>query len=243
MCKWRRFLGFPVSVSKGHRLSASSSSAWLLAAAVQKALALGAGLLKTNSAYHMALDGISSIRDSQATAEMTFFAGLLFCLLSSLLSSSWAEAPQAKVQAKSRCPSGAFSYKEGVAWFCYEFYGYQLPFEDAEAICQQSRSGGHLASIPSATQMRLMGGYVSQVNQGKGEVWIGLHRHQNSDMARGWRWTDGSFFSYTNWLGGTPNNIGGRQLCVVLTPGSGFRSWDDATCSYGRSFLCKWRAP
>ncbi|KAL8222651.1 UNVERIFIED_CONTAM: hypothetical protein K2H54_077786 [Gekko kuhli] len=174
---------------------------------------------------------------------MTLSAVLLFCLLGSLLSSSWAEVPQAQPQARSRCPSGAHSHKEGVAWFCYEFYEFALPFEDAEAVCQQNRNGGHLASITSETQTQAIGGYLSRVNQDRAEVWIGLRRSPSSSMASGWRWTDGAFFRYTNWLTGTPNNIGGRQLCVVLTPGSGYRSWDDGTCSYGRAFLCKWRAP
>ncbi|XP_054844974.1 lithostathine-like isoform X2 [Eublepharis macularius] len=172
---------------------------------------------------------------------MTRFASLLFCLLGSLLSSSWAEVSQAQTEPKSRCPAGAYSFNDGRGWFCYEFYEHLMLFEDAEAVCQ-NRNGGHLASITSDTQMREVGGYVSQANRARSEVWIGLRRSQNSDMYRGWRWTDGSQFSYTNWLGGTPNNIGGRQNCVVLTPGSGFKNWDDATCSYGRTFLCKWRA-
>nr|XP_056702645.1 lithostathine-like [Euleptes europaea] len=159
-----------------------------------------------------------------------------------VVSLSFPVVPQAKAQAKSRCPVGTYSYHDGLAWFCYEFYEYLLPFEDAEAICQQNRNGGHLASLTSETQTRLVGGYLSRVNRDRAEVWIGLNRNQNSNMYNGWWWTDGSFFRYTSWLGGTPNNIGGRQLCVVLTPGSGFKSWDDATCSISRSFLCKWRA-
>ncbi|XP_077196662.1 uncharacterized protein LOC143838742 isoform X2 [Paroedura picta] len=172
-----------------------------------------------------------------APVKMSPLAGLLFCLVGSLLSSSWAEAPEAK----SPCPYGTFSYTDGYLWFCYEFYGYSLPFEEAEAICQQNRNGGHLASITNDEETRMISGYVSRMNQNRGEVWIGLHRRQNSDMNRGWNWLDGSYFSYANWLGGTPNNIGGKQLCVVLTPGSGFKNWDDASCSYGRAFLCRWR--
>ncbi|XP_053108437.1 C-type lectin-like isoform X2 [Hemicordylus capensis] len=110
------------------------------------------------------------------------------------------------------------------------------------AICQQNRNGGHLASIASETLVQRIGGYLSQVNLETDFVWIGLQRTSTANMQRGWRWTDGTPFRYSNWLGGTPNNIGGKQYCVVLTPGSGYKSWDDATCSIVRPFLCKWRA-
>ncbi|XP_060100508.1 lithostathine-like [Heteronotia binoei] len=204
----------------------------------------------------MAMEGICSIRDSQATAEMTLFASLLFCLLGSLLSSSWAEAPQAKVQARSRCPSGAFSLKEGVAWFCYEFHEYPLPFVDAEVRegggpeakkilgrLSGESEWGHLASITSTEQTEMIGGYVSRVNQERTHVWIGLHRRQNSDLTRGWRWTNGAYFGYTNWLPGEPNNLGGSELCVHIITESGYKGWNDTPCSYERPFLCKWRGP
>ncbi|XP_053108436.1 lithostathine-like isoform X1 [Hemicordylus capensis] len=151
-------------------------------------------------------------------------------------------AKAAQGQARSRCPSGSYSYSEGVRWYCFEFYEYPVSFDEAEAICQQNRNGGHLASIASETLVQRIGGYLSQVNLETDFVWIGLQRTSTANMQRGWRWTDGTPFRYSNWLGGTPNNIGGKQYCVVLTPGSGYKSWDDATCSIVRPFLCKWRA-
>ncbi|XP_048338182.1 lithostathine-like [Sphaerodactylus townsendi] len=160
-----------------------------------------------------------------------------------LVSLFYPVVPKDKPQAKSHCPVGTYSYQNNRVWYCFEFYEYRLPFERAEANCQQNRNGGHLASITSETETRLISGYLAGVNRDRAEVWIGLNRHQNSNMKTGWRWTDGSPFLYTNWLAQQPNNSGGKQLCVVLTPGSEFKSWNDATCDQERPFLCEWRAP
>ncbi|KAL8222652.1 UNVERIFIED_CONTAM: hypothetical protein K2H54_077787 [Gekko kuhli] len=164
----------------------------------------------------------------KASVEMTLFAGLLFCLLGSLLSSS-AAAPQGRMQARSRCPSGAHSQKEGVAWFCYEFYEYPLTFEDAEAACQQSRSGGHLASIVSEAQTQGIGSYLSLVNQDHVDVWIGLHRSQNSNLANGWRWTDGNLSKYTSWHPNEPNNLANKEFCVALVTATTLRDLSSAS--------------
>ncbi|XP_060100630.1 C-type lectin LmsL-like [Heteronotia binoei] len=173
---------------------------------------------------------------------MTLFAGLFFCLLGSLLSSSWAEAaPQPELQAGTHCPFNTHSIKEGNAWYCYELYERPRSFPKAEVVCQQNRNGGHLASITSKKQTESIGGYISEISKEKARVWIGLYREQNSDLVRGWRWTDGSFFDYKNWVKGEPNNAGGDEFCVELTAESGFERWNDVSCSSEKSFLCRWR--
>ncbi|XP_053108812.1 lithostathine-1-beta-like [Hemicordylus capensis] len=138
-------------------------------------------------------------------------------------------------------PFRSYSYREGVRWYCFEINTDLVTFDEAEALCQVNRNGGHLASIRSETLVRRIGAYLSQANMDENSVWIGLQRTPTVNMQRDWRWTDGTPFGYSNWLGGKPSNVGGKH-CVVLTPGSGYKSWDDATCSLTKPFLCKWRA-
>ncbi|XP_063164817.1 C-type lectin-like [Candoia aspera] len=138
------------------------------------------------------------------------------------------------------CPPGTFAHRDGNQWYCYKFYEDRLTFQEAEEECQ-FRWKGHLASLTSDTQAKLVGTYVAKENIENAYVWIGLQRTPTSDQNTGWRWTDGTRSRYTSWNRGEPNNATGKELCVFLLPHSGYMKWNDKNCDFTTPFLCKWK--
>ena len=103
-------------------------------------------------------------------------------------------------------------------------------FQDAEKTCAEF-SGAKLASIHSDEERR----FIASVDEWDGDSWIGLKRNENG----GFEWIDDSPLDYTSWSDGEPNNGGssGTAENCANTNGQGF--WNDMSCDYGMSALCK----
>ncbi|KAF5902209.1 macrophage mannose receptor 1-like isoform X6, partial [Clarias magur] len=62
--------------------------------------------------------------------------------------------------------------------------------------------------------------------------WVGLSDHTNT-----WTWANMGRLntSLAKWDKGQPDNAGGNELCVAISP-SGY--WEDYNCTYLKSFIC-----
>lgn len=102
--------------------------------------------------------------------------------------------------------------------------------------------GGHLASVHSPAENSFVKGVIHRATYGSPPTWIGgsdaqlvfntqckshLVEHLCvfihsvtcccSVVQEGlWLWSDGSYFGFTNWSPGQPDNVGGSQHCLVL---------------------------
>jgi len=98
----------------------------------------------------------------------------------------------------------------------------------AEGLTYQGRSG-HLVTITSRNE----GLWLTSTfgSNGLHLRWIGAFQAPSSnEPAGGWSWVTGETWSYTNWwLGGEPNNSGGRENTAVFDHGvsAGRKSWND----------------
>jgi flagellin len=92
-----------------------------------------------------------------------------------------------------------------------------ITWSDAKAAAEAA--GGHLATIGSAEELsQIMAAVGSGAN-----LWIGL-TDENSEGT--FQWVDGTAASFTNWMGGQPDNSGGNQDYVKLSDLAAGQ-WDD----------------
>ena len=69
--------------------------------------------------------------------------------------------------------------------------------------------------------------------QVSGGAWIGLGDGAEEGV---YVWTNGGSLGFEAWASGQPNNSGGGQDCVRLTPEM---TWNDSVCETPRPFLCR----
>ncbi|XP_070610686.1 lithostathine-like [Erythrolamprus reginae] len=160
---------------------------------------------------------------------------LITCFIFGLLGTlTWA-GPLARTV----CPPDTLAYRYRNQWYCYQFYDNQLRFEDAELQCQ-NKLKGHLASIHSDRQAKLIGAYVTQKNRRNSFVWIGYQQDEGSSGSNEWRWVDGSESTYSGWSNYEPTR-NYEDSCAGLSPQSGHVTWTEQTCSCLLPFLCKFK--
>jgi len=112
---------------------------------------------------------------------------------------------------------------------CYKYFEASLPWQNAENQCKLE--GGHLASIHSKEE----NDFIKSITTPKW-FWIGL-----TDFTEGvWVWSDGSPFSFSNWLGSGPSNSGGNEDCTHGTQDEA-GNWNDVNCVTASvlGFVCK----
>lgn len=75
----------------------------------------------------------------------------------------------------------------------------RLNFEEAKEACR--RDGGHLVSIESGDEQRLIEKFIENLLASDGDFWIGLRRHEekrsnNTACQDLYAWTDGSMSKF-----------------------------------------------
>ena len=109
-------------------------------------------------------------------------------------------------------------------------------WDAAEDFCQTQDS--HLASVPSSTVREYILSSMKKKNIPR--IWLGGN---DKDYEGLWVWTDCSFFGFTSWASGEPNNVGNED-CIEMWKDwtkslRGEGMWNDVPCSYYKHpFLC-----
>ena len=116
----------------------------------------------------------------------------------------------------------------------YELYDYNVDWQTAKKICE--KKGGFLATIYDESENAVIANLIK--NGTKNEYWIGLADLEDEGN---WRWIDGNYAAYTNWLLGDPNNEFSIEEYTAISKDSG--KWYDLKgySYYYRSvgFICK----
>ncbi|XP_077161851.1 layilin isoform X1 [Paroedura picta] len=125
----------------------------------------------------------------------------------------------------------------------------RVGFRDALEACR--RDGGHLVSIESQAEQRLIEKIIEHLSASDGDFWIGLTREEDPDNSTEcpdlYSWSDGSASVFRNWYIDEPSC--GSEICVVMyhqpsaLPGDGgpyMFQWNDDRCNMKNNFICKY---
>lgn len=117
---------------------------------------------------------------------------------------------------------------------CYIYVPTRANFNTAESNCAKLPIGigdGHLVSILDDLERRFLEASFNPATYRL--VWIGLSDIVQEDE---FVWTDGSFYNFTYFNDGEPNNDNDSEDCVYrdLTGG-----WNDHPCENEKPFICK----
>ena len=105
-----------------------------------------------------------------------------------------------------------------------------MNWDDARAMAQEQ--GGDLVTIHSKEEndivTELAGGeYVWLGASDDGDRIPGAFETHYTDSEDGWRWVDGSEFTYDNWGSNEPNDSGGEDCAQIYAS----KFWNDQSCS------------
>ncbi|NWX89071.1 LAYN protein, partial [Nothoprocta pentlandii] len=123
-------------------------------------------------------------------------------------------------------------------------------YEEARLACRAD--GGHLVSIETAAEQKLIEKFIESLLASDGDFWIGLRRRKhdvdNSTECQDlYAWSDGSSSKFRNWYVDEPSC--GSEICVVMyhqpsaPPGVGgpyMFQWNDDRCNMKNNFICKY---
>ncbi|XP_010118886.1 PREDICTED: layilin [Chlamydotis macqueenii] len=126
----------------------------------------------------------------------------------------------------------------------------RISYEEAHLACRAD--GGHLVSIETEAEQRLIEKFIESLLASDGDFWIGLRRKKkeadnSTECQNLYSWSDGSSSKFRNWYVDEPSC--GSEICVVMyhqpsaPPGVGgpymFR-WNDDRCNMKNNFICKY---
>ncbi|XP_054853121.1 layilin [Eublepharis macularius] len=125
----------------------------------------------------------------------------------------------------------------------------RVGFQEAFQACR--RDGGHLVSIESQSEQKLIEKIIEHLSASDGDFWIGLTREKDPDNGTEcpnlYSWSDGSSSVFRNWYVDEPSC--GSEVCVVMyhqpsaPPGDGgpyMFQWNDDRCNVKNNFICKY---
>nr|XP_056716827.1 layilin [Euleptes europaea] len=125
----------------------------------------------------------------------------------------------------------------------------RVGFREAFEACR--RDGGHLVSIESQAEQRMIEKIIESLSASDGDFWIGLTREEDPDNSTEcpnlYSWSDGSSSVFRNWYIDEPSC--GSEICVVMyhqpsaPPGDGgpyMFQWNDDRCNMKNNFICKY---
>ncbi|XP_010291040.1 PREDICTED: layilin [Phaethon lepturus] len=126
----------------------------------------------------------------------------------------------------------------------------RISYEEARLACRAD--GGHLVSIETEAEQRLIEKFIESLLASDGDFWIGLRRKKeeednSTECQNFYFWSDGSSSKYRNWYVDEPSC--GSEICVVMyhqpsaPPGVGgpyMFQWNDDRCNMKNNFICKY---
>jgi hypothetical protein len=112
---------------------------------------------------------------------------------------------------------------------CYFHGKSETNWANARAACQSRGAGWDLVSIDSGSENAFL--LTLTQTEGYGPTWTGLKR----DATTPWAWSNGSPFSYTQWVPGAPSTGGWEEWCGELEYGG----WRNFNCTSYFDYLCE----
>ncbi|XP_070761274.1 C-type lectin galactose-binding isoform-like [Enoplosus armatus] len=115
-----------------------------------------------------------------------------------------------------------------------------LSFNDAEKACQEARHGnfrGYLVSIRDIVELNQAVCIMYREHTGQPHYWIGLRVVMDVIHGMGYRWTDGSKFSFSRWAPDQPDYFMFSEDCVEMNY-SEWALWNDESCDAKRPYMC-----
>ncbi|NWX18263.1 LAYN protein, partial [Aegotheles bennettii] len=126
----------------------------------------------------------------------------------------------------------------------------RISYEGAHLACRAD--GGHLVSIETEGEQRLIERFIGSLSASDGDFWIGLRRKKeevdnSTECQNLYSWSDGSSSKFRNWYVDEPSC--GSEICVVMyhqpsaPPGVGgpyMFQWNDDRCNMKNNFICKY---
>ncbi|XP_009458945.1 PREDICTED: layilin [Nipponia nippon] len=126
----------------------------------------------------------------------------------------------------------------------------RISYEEAHLACRGD--GGHLVSIETEAEQRLIQKFIESLLASDGDFWIGLKRKKeevdnSTECQNLYSWSDGSSSKFRNWYVDEPSC--GSEICVVMyhqpsaPPGVGgpyMFQWNDDRCNMKNNFICKY---
>nr|XP_009940584.1 PREDICTED: layilin [Opisthocomus hoazin] len=126
----------------------------------------------------------------------------------------------------------------------------RISYEEAHLACRAD--GGHLVSVETAAEQRLIEKFIESLLASDGDFWIGLRRKKeevdnSTECQNLYSWSDGTSSKFWNWYADEPSC--GREICVVMyhqpsaPPGVGgpyMFQWNDDRCNMKNNFICKY---
>ncbi|NWH63847.1 LAYN protein, partial [Geococcyx californianus] len=126
----------------------------------------------------------------------------------------------------------------------------RIGYEEAHLACRAD--GGHLVSIETEGEQRLIEKFIKSLLASDGDFWIGLRRKKeevdnSTECQNLYSWSDGSSSKFRNWYVDEPSC--GSEICVVMyhqpsaPPGVGgpyMFQWNDDRCNMKNNFICKY---
>uniref|UniRef100_A0A8C9V1C4 Snaclec coagulation factor IX/factor X-binding protein subunit A-like n=1 Tax=Scleropages formosus TaxID=113540 RepID=A0A8C9V1C4_SCLFO len=110
---------------------------------------------------------------------------------------------------------------------CYHFFSNPQTFDEAESTCGQLSPNGHLASVTSPDLHSRLVFMVTEANNGPVLTWIGGVL-QGDQL----RWSDGSSWTYSDWMPGEPRTDAEKEKCLEM--------FENADCESKRAFICSY---
>nr|QNH72464.1 toxin candidate TRINITY_DN33830_c0_g1_i1.p1 [Pachycerianthus maua] len=132
---------------------------------------------------------------------------------------------------------GGWVYRSG---YCY-FFSTTTVLSWYEARKECYKLGSDLASIHSPEEQAFIMNWerkISNAFNGKKPIWIGGNDIKTEGT---FEWDDDSYYCYTNWYTGEPNNSGGIEDCVdILYSYKYSGQWNDMSCTAtNHRYVCK----
>ncbi|NXL64047.1 LAYN protein, partial [Chordeiles acutipennis] len=143
----------------------------------------------------------------------------------------------------------------GTQYPCYKIVYFhdasrRISYEEAHLACRAD--GGHLVSIETEAEQRLIEKFIKSLLASDGDFWIGLRRKNeevdnSTECQNLYSWSDGSSSKFRNWYVDEPSC--GSEICVVMyhqpsaPPGVGgpyIFQWNDDRCNMRNNFICKY---
>ncbi|NXX12757.1 LAYN protein, partial [Podargus strigoides] len=152
-------------------------------------------------------------------------------------------------------PAGQTVCRGGTQQPCYKIVYFhdasrRISYGEAHLACRAD--GGHLVSIETEAEQRLIEKFIESLLASDGDFWIGLRRKKeeadnSTECQNLYSWSDGSSSKFRNWYVDEPSC--GSEICVVMyhqpsaPPGVGgpyMFQWNDDRCNMKNNFICKY---